>query len=97
MTTLSWVSKALEKERAWRDTVDDMLSVCHMVASDDPRESINRLIDWNVSVALDPSVSSAAEKLVMDERQRCLELVDKLVRAVDAYDAINAIRNGDQP
>lgn len=48
----------------WRDVVDDMLSVCHAVASDDPRESINRLITWHVQVALDPSVSSDAQALI---------------------------------
>ncbi|MCV5968462.1 hypothetical protein, partial [Lactococcus petauri] len=39
-------------------------SVCHMVASEDPRESINRLINWHVSVALDPCVSSDAQALI---------------------------------
>jgi len=48
----------------WRETVDDMLSVCHMVASDDPRESVNRLINWHCSVALDPCVSSDAQALI---------------------------------
>jgi len=50
--------------RRWRDTVDDMLTVCHAVASDDPRESIDRLINWHVQVALDPDVSSDAALLV---------------------------------
>jgi len=53
-----------QEPNAWRDTVDDMLTVCHMVASDDPRESIDRLINWHVSVALDPDVSSDAAALV---------------------------------
>ena len=45
---------ALQPADKWRDTVDDMLSVCHMVASDSPRESIDRLINWHVSVHMDP-------------------------------------------
>jgi len=61
----------IERLKAWRDTVDDMLTVCHMVASDDPRESINRLINWHCSVALDPAVSSDAAALVAAERNRC--------------------------
>ena len=52
----------------WRDVVDDMLTTAHMVASDDPRESINRLIDWHVQVALDPSVSSDAQALIDNGR-----------------------------
>lgn len=55
---------ALEALQAWRDTVEDMLSVQHEVASDDPRESINRLINRNVAVALDPVVSSDAQALI---------------------------------
>jgi len=42
----------------WRAAVDDMLATCGGVASDDPRESLDRLISWHVQVALDPSVSS---------------------------------------
>jgi hypothetical protein len=56
----------IERLRAWRDTVDDMLAVCHEIAGDDPRESINRLINWHVSVALDPAVSSDAAQLIAD-------------------------------
>lgn len=55
---------ALEAMQAWRDTVDEMLTVQHEIASDDPRESINRLINWHVSVALDPCVSSDAQALI---------------------------------
>lgn len=57
----------------WRETVDDMLSVFHMVASDDPRESIDRLINWHVQVALDPSVSSDAQALIDRGRQAVKE------------------------
>jgi hypothetical protein len=62
---------AVAAERQWRNTVDDMLTVCHAIASDDPRESITRLINWHVSVALDPSVSSDAAALMAAERERC--------------------------
>jgi len=70
---LGHVEKALSELRldyvprddaVWRATVDNMLTTAHMVASDDPRESINRLIDWHVQVALDPSVSSDAQALI---------------------------------
>ena len=48
----------------WRDAVDHELSTLHMVASDDPRESIRRLIDWHCAVQIDPLVSSAAQELI---------------------------------
>lgn len=57
---------------SWRDAVDDELSVCHMVASDDPRESIKRLIDWHCSVHIDPDVSSAAQALIERGRREVL-------------------------
>ena len=56
----------------WREAVDDMLSVQHEVASHNPRESINRLINWHVAVALDPLVSSDAAALVESGRQAAL-------------------------
>ena len=60
----------LAKLRQWRDVADDILTVYHEVASDDPRESIDRLISWHVQVALDPAVSSDAAALVEVGRQR---------------------------
>lgn len=71
-----YAARCVAAERSWRDAVDDMLTVCHMVASDDPRESINRLINWHVAVALDPAVSSDAAKLVAAERERCALLCE---------------------
>jgi hypothetical protein len=74
--TQAAIDAAVAAERAWRNTVDDMLTVCHAVASDDPRESINRLINWHVAVALDPAVSSDAAALVAAERERCAKLCE---------------------
>ncbi len=56
----------------WRDAVDDMLVTCHEVASDDPRESINRLINWHVTISLDPAVSSAARELIAHGKEEAL-------------------------
>ena len=44
-----------------------------MVASDDPRESIRRLIDWHCAVQIDPLVSSAAQELIARGRREALE------------------------
>lgn len=54
----------IEELGKWKGAVGDMLSVCHEVESADPRESINRLIDWHVMVNMDPAVSSAAQALI---------------------------------
>lgn len=72
----------LAKLRQWRDVADDMLTVLHEVASDDPRESIDRLINWHVQVALDPAVSSDAAALVEVGRQQGAKLRQGEARAV---------------
>lgn len=69
---------------AWRRTVDDMLTVCGGVASDDPRESVDRLINWHVQVALDPAVSSDAAALVevgKKAQQACDEAARQAMQA----------------
>lgn len=60
------------EKNPWRDAVDDMLVTCHEVAGDDPRESINRLINWHVTISLDPAVSSAAQELIARGREEAL-------------------------
>lgn len=72
----------LAKLRQWRDVADDMLTVSHEVASDDPRESIDRLISWHVQVALDPAVSSDAAALVEVGRQQGAKLQQGEARTV---------------
>lgn len=72
----------LAKLRQWRDVADDMLTVVHEVASDDPRESIDRLINWHVQVALDPAVSSDAAALVEVGRQQEAKLRQGEARSV---------------
>jgi hypothetical protein len=62
-----------EQTNPWRDAVDDELVSLHMVASDDPRESIRRLIDWHCAVQIDPLVSSAAQELIERGRREALE------------------------
>lgn len=52
------------QSNAWREAVDAELVSLHMVASDDPRESVRRLIDWHCAIQIDPSVSSAAQELI---------------------------------
>jgi hypothetical protein len=68
-----------EQTNPWRDAVDHELSTLHMVASDDPRESIRRLIDWHCAVQIDPLVSSAAQELIERGKREALEPVQEPV------------------
>jgi hypothetical protein len=65
--------RQLGQTNPWRDAVDHELSTLHMVASDDPRESIRRLIDWHCAVQIDSLVSSAAQELIERGRREALE------------------------
>lgn len=53
-----------------------------MTASDDPRESIHRLINWHIEIQLDPRVSSAALDLYKegfaDGEKHCKEQAVKI-------------------
>jgi hypothetical protein len=75
-----------EQTNPWRDAVDHELSTLHMVASDDPRESIRRLIDWHCAVQIDPLVSSAAQELI--ERGKREALAEPVQEPVDAEAAL---------
>ena len=73
----------------WRDAVEQMLATTEQTASDDPRESLDRLIDWHVAVAMDPLVSSDARALIQrgrDEAAAQPSAEPSLVRA--ARDAL---------
>ena len=53
-----------QEDRAWRDAVQNALSdVC--MSSDNPREAVRLLIEWEQRIALDPRVSKDAEALVL--------------------------------
>ena len=73
MDALGVALEQAEQTSPWRDAVDDELVSLHMVASDDPRESIRRLIDWHCAVQIDPLVSSAAQELIERGKREALE------------------------
>lgn len=52
------------KADSWRKAVEHELAMFELSATDDPRESIKRLIDWNCAAQIDPDVSSAARELI---------------------------------
>jgi hypothetical protein len=79
----------------WKAAVIDGLVVSHCIQPEhetDPRKALDDLISWHVAVALDPCVSSDAVKLLDAEAEACAGIVDDTVRAVDAADALAAIR-----
>lgn len=51
----------------WKSAIDDELVCCHIGTTDsfpDAKAALKNLIDWHVSVALDPAVSSDAQALI---------------------------------
>lgn len=74
----AYATAAVEADRAsappdgsWRQAIDEALIMCALdcpSSHDDPRAALSRLIDWHVQVALDPSVSSAAQALLDTDR-----------------------------
>jgi hypothetical protein len=72
ITALKAALEQPEQTNPWRDAVDHELSTLHMVASDDPRESIRRLINWHCAVQIDPLVSSAAQELIERGRREAV-------------------------
>lgn len=67
-----------DSENRWRNTVIEQLIVTHIYQKEhdvNPTKALNDLINWHVSVALDPKVSSDAAALVEKgaERERTLQ------------------------
>jgi hypothetical protein len=55
---------------AYRDVIDEALVVRHIgVASGDAKADLNKLLDWEVGVALDPAVSEKARDLIEQGRK----------------------------
>jgi len=57
---------AAERERnPWRMAMDDALVTAHLgVATDDPYDDLNLLLDWHHDIWLDPAVSADAQALI---------------------------------
>lgn len=55
----------LEPVNPWHGAVMDACAVAHLIGhADNPRQTINDLINWHVQVALDPAVSEQARELI---------------------------------
>ena len=69
--------KELERDLAaaqeWREAVLNELIVAHIYTKEhdnNPRKTIHDAITWNCQVALDPAVSTEAQSLIKQERDR---------------------------
>lgn len=83
----------------WREAVLNELIVAHIYTKEhdtNPRKAIQDAITWNCQVALDPTVSYDARKLVAQERERCAYICDRWsgVGDVVARAIAAAIRRG---
>lgn len=65
---------------AYRDALDDELVTIESAVESfsTPKAALEALIDWHVSVALDPKVSSDAQKLIDDARAPLLAEIERL-------------------
>ena len=56
-----------------RNVLDDACTVCHIAYDpEDPKGSLNKVINWHVAVALDPLVSGDARDLIARGREEML-------------------------
>jgi len=72
-------------ETAYRDAIDEALVVRHLgTAKGDPRKELNDILSWEVAVALDPRVSSAAQALIDSggaQAGKMIEALEKIAYA----------------
>lgn len=66
----------------WKEAVLNELIVAHIYQAKhdtDPRRAVQDAISWNTDIALDPQVSSDAQKLIdrgaEQERKRCCAII----------------------
>ena len=61
----------------WKDAVIDACVInCIGWDENDPRKTIRDLCHWEADIALDPKVSSDAQKLVDDTVENCARMVE---------------------
>lgn len=79
----------------WREAVEEELVACgNMTASDDPRESVRRLIDWHCAVQIDPAVSSEAQALIERGRREAADEAREPVAPSTHSEEFIALRDG---
>jgi hypothetical protein len=82
MTYAQLMAFAAALEGPWKKAVIDQLVIAHIYQSKhdkDPRSALQDAISWNTDIALDPLVSSDAQKLIdqgaEQERKRCCSII----------------------
>jgi hypothetical protein len=80
---VSELATRLRAAEAWRTEVDAWLTNWLMVAGDDPKESVHRLVQAEVQVALDPTVSELAAEL-RDTYKARAEAAEKVLEDIYA-------------
>lgn len=71
----------------WKAAIDDELVCCHIGTTDsfpDAKAALKNLIDWHVSVALDPAVSSDAQALIDKGKSAAPAVREPLIDEMDA-------------
>ena len=59
-----------DHKNVWKEAVLDQCAITHMpLHEDDPKKTIDGVINWYVQVALDPAVSETQAALVADSRR----------------------------
>lgn len=70
---LAAAREQIAQEREWREAVLNELIAAHIYSKEhetNPRKAVQDAIIWNCQVALDPAVSSDAQALIAQERER---------------------------
>jgi hypothetical protein len=81
---LEWQKENLPKMATrrgdpWKEAVIDYCAIAGItLTSEDPRRTVERLIQWHIEVALDPSVSKAARKLLNTQPTSIWQRLGKL-------------------
>lgn len=67
-----------DDKNQWKETLIDGLVVCHIYTKEhdsNPRKALHDIVNWNVTVALDPLVSEEAQELI--DKGKTQALADK--------------------
>lgn len=76
----------------WKEAVLDHCTVAYSAFyEDDPKKTLDVLIDWHVKVALDPQVSSDAQALINKGAEAMREQVLRGLRSEDDSQQLRAI------
>jgi hypothetical protein len=80
----------------WRDAVHNALTAnCQnpIGETESPNDALHRLIEWEITLALEPTISQSAADLVSQSKQEILDEAIKIVsKATQRGQAIDRLR-----